>query len=101
LELPPSLVGVHDVFHVSQLKKCLKAPADVIVNDVAPLDADLSYLEHPVKLLGQQDWVMRRRMIHFFKVQWSHHFEEEATREIDEFLHSNYQIFSHRSDVHL
>jgi hypothetical protein len=53
LELPPSLVGVHDVFHVSQLKKCLKAPANVVVNDVAPLEADLSYPEHPVKLLGQ------------------------------------------------
>jgi hypothetical protein len=53
LELLPSLVGVHDVFHVSQLKKSLKAPADVVVNDVAPLEADLSYPEHPVKLLGQ------------------------------------------------
>jgi hypothetical protein len=53
LELPPSLVGVHDVFHVSQLKKYLKAPTDVIVNDVAPLETDLSYPEHPVKLLGQ------------------------------------------------
>jgi hypothetical protein len=31
----------------------LKAPADVVVNDVAPLEADLSYPEHPVKLLGQ------------------------------------------------
>jgi hypothetical protein len=41
------------MFHVSQLKKCLKPPMDVIVNDVAPLDADLSYLEHPVKVLGQ------------------------------------------------
>jgi hypothetical protein len=48
LELPPSLAGVHDVFHVSQLKKCLKAPADVVVNDFAPLEADLSYPEHPV-----------------------------------------------------
>jgi hypothetical protein len=53
LELLPSLAGVHDVFHVSQLKKCLKAPANIVVNDVAPLEADLSYPKHPVKLLGQ------------------------------------------------
>jgi hypothetical protein len=53
LELLPSLVGVHDVFHVSQLKKSLKPPADVVVDDVAPLDADLSYLENSVKLLRQ------------------------------------------------
>jgi hypothetical protein len=52
LELPPSLVGVHNVFHVSQLKKCLKPPTDVVVDDVTPLDADLSY---PVKLLSQQE----------------------------------------------
>jgi hypothetical protein len=59
LELPPSLAGVHNMFHVSQLKKCLKPPVDVIVDDVTPRDADLSYLEHPVKLLGQQDRIMR------------------------------------------
>jgi hypothetical protein len=59
LELPPTLPGVHNVFHVSQLKKCLKPPVDVIVDDVASLDADLSYPEHPVKVLGQQDRVMR------------------------------------------
>jgi hypothetical protein len=53
LELPPSLVGVHNMFHIYQLKKCLKPPTDVIINDVTPLDADLSYLEHPVKLFGQ------------------------------------------------
>jgi hypothetical protein len=43
LELPPTLAGVHNVFHVSQLKKCLKIPVDVVVDDVVPLDADLSY----------------------------------------------------------
>jgi hypothetical protein len=53
LELSSSLAGVRNMFHVSQLKKCLKTPTDVVVDDVAPLDADLSYLEHPVKLLGQ------------------------------------------------
>jgi hypothetical protein len=89
LELPPSLAGVHDVFHVSQLKKCLKAPTDVVVNDVAPLEANLSYPEHPVKLLGQQGQVMRRRMINFYKVQWSSYFEEEVTRETQDFLCSN------------
>jgi hypothetical protein len=52
LELPLSLIGVCNVFHVSQLKKCLKPPADVVVDDVTPLDAGLSYPEHHVKLLG-------------------------------------------------
>jgi hypothetical protein len=49
--------------------------------------------EHPVKLLGQQDQLMRRRMIHFYKVQWSCHSEEKATWETEEFLRSNYLDF--------
>jgi hypothetical protein len=55
LELSPTLTSVHNVFHMSQVKKCLKLPMDVIIDDVVPLNADLSYPEHPVKLLGQQD----------------------------------------------
>jgi hypothetical protein len=53
LELPPILAGVHNVFHVFQLMKYLSPPVDVVVDDVSPLDADLSYPEHLVKILGQ------------------------------------------------
>jgi hypothetical protein len=63
LELPPTLAVVHNVFHVSQLKNYLKPPVDVIVGDVSPLDANLSYPEHPVKILDQQDQLTRRRTI--------------------------------------
>jgi hypothetical protein len=93
LELLPSLAGMHNVFHVSQLKKCLKPHADVVIDNVTPLDADLSYLVHPVKLLRQQDRITRRRMIRFYKVQWSHHSEKEATWGIEEFLRSKYPEF--------
>jgi hypothetical protein len=93
LELPPTLAGVHNVFHISQLKKCLRPPVDVIVDDVSPLNADLSYPEHLVKILDQHDRVTRRRTIQFFKVQWSHHFEQEATWETEEFLRSKYPGF--------
>jgi hypothetical protein len=41
LELPPSLAGIHDIFHISQLKKCLKATVDVVLPEVAPLETDL------------------------------------------------------------
>jgi hypothetical protein len=53
LELPPSLVGVHSIFHVSQLKKYLKAPVDVVLPEVAPLETDMTYPEHPIKFLDQ------------------------------------------------
>jgi hypothetical protein len=51
LELSPSLVGVHNIFHVSQLKKCLKAPVDVVLLQVTPLEMDLTYPEHLIKIL--------------------------------------------------
>jgi hypothetical protein len=79
LELPPSLAGVHDIFHVSQLKKCLKGPMNVVLPEVAPLDTDLTYPEHPIKILDQKSRVTRRKMIKFYKIQWSNHTKEEAT----------------------
>jgi hypothetical protein len=79
LDLPPSLAGVHDIFHVSQLKKCLKAPVDVMLPEVTPLEADLSYPEHPIKVLDQKDRVTRCKTNKFFKIQWTNHSEEEAT----------------------
>jgi hypothetical protein len=80
LELPPSLAGVHDIFHVSQLKKCLKAPVDVVLPEVAPLESDLTYLEHLIKILDQKSRVTRRKMIKFYNIQWSNHTVAEATR---------------------
>jgi hypothetical protein len=93
LDLPQSLAGVHDIFHVSQLKKCLKAPVDVVLSEVTPLEADLSYPEHPIKVLDQKDRAMRRKTIKFFTIQWSNHSEEEATWESENLLHSRHPDF--------
>jgi hypothetical protein len=68
LDLPPSLAGVHDNFQVLQLKKCLKAPMDVVLLEVTPLEADLSYPKHPIKVLDQKDRVTRRKITKFFKI---------------------------------
>jgi hypothetical protein len=93
LNLPPSLARVHNTFHVSQLKKCLKAPVNIVLPEVTPLKADLSYLEHPIKVLDQKDRVTRHKTIKFFKIQWSNHSEEEATWESEDFLHSRHLDF--------
>jgi hypothetical protein len=70
---------VHNVFHVSQLKKCLRIPNRTVeVVDVA-LDLDLTYLEHPIRVLGQRDRVTRKRTLKFYKVQWNQQTEDEAT----------------------
>jgi hypothetical protein len=54
LELQPSLAGVHHIFHMSQLKKCLKAPKDVVLLEVSLLEADLAYPE-----LQSRYWIKR------------------------------------------
>jgi hypothetical protein len=93
LELPPSLAGVHDIFHVSQLKKCLNAPVDVVLPEVAPLNTNLTYPEHPIKILGQKSRVTRRKTIKFYKIQWSNHTEGKATWESEDFLRSHHPDF--------
>jgi hypothetical protein len=93
LDLPPSLAGVHDIFHVSQLKKCLKAPMDVVLLEVTPLEADLSYPEHPINDLDQKDRVTRHKIIKIFKIQWSNHPEEETTWKNEDFLRSCHPDF--------
>jgi hypothetical protein len=93
LDLPPSLARVHDIFHVSQLKKFLNAPMDVMLPEVTPLKADLSYPEHLIKILDQKDRVTRCKTIRFFKIQWSNHSEEEATWESEDFLRSRHPDF--------
>jgi hypothetical protein len=44
LDIAPSLEGVHHIFHMSQLKKFLKTPVDIVLPEVTPLEDDLSYL---------------------------------------------------------
>src|SRR3954465_14703061 len=90
-EFPEALLGVHDVFHVSQLKKCHAEMADVVLRDTVPLDAiwlesDLTYEEKPVKILETAERVTRTKTIKLCKVQWDHHTEEEATWEREEDL---------------
>jgi hypothetical protein len=53
VELPTRLLGVHNVFHVSQLKRCLKPLADVVIKDTIPLEPDLTYMAHHTKVLDQ------------------------------------------------
>jgi hypothetical protein len=93
LDLPPSLARVHNIFHVSQLKKCLKAPMDVVLPEVTPLEVDLSYPGHLIKILDQKDRVTRRKTIKFLKIQRSNHSEEEATWESEDFLCSRHPKF--------
>ncbi|WVZ81092.1 hypothetical protein U9M48_028511 [Paspalum notatum var. saurae] len=93
LELPPHLAAVHDVFHVSQLKKCLRVPEEVVDTSHLQIEPDLTYEEQPLKILDQKQRSTRQRTINFYKVQWSNHSAKEATWEQEEFLLTKYPSF--------
>jgi hypothetical protein len=61
VELPSKLSGVHNVFHVSQFKRCLKPPTDVVIEDTIPLEPDLIYKAYVTKILDQQDRITRNK----------------------------------------
>jgi hypothetical protein len=69
VELPSRLSGVHNIFHVSQLKRCLKPPTDVVIEYNIPLEPNLTYKCYPIKVLDQQDRSTRKKTIRFYKVQ--------------------------------
>jgi hypothetical protein len=58
VELPAKLLEIHNVFHVSQLKRCLKPPTDVVIEDTIPLEPDLTYKAYPIKIPDQQDYLV-------------------------------------------
>jgi hypothetical protein len=67
------------VFHVSQLRRCVRLPTEVLHEPELEIEPDLSYQDHPVKVLDQKERSTRARLIRMYKVHWSHHSVEEAT----------------------
>jgi len=90
LELPEELTGVHPVFHVSQLRKCLRVPDEVIPIDTLDIQDTLEYREHPIRILGRDTKETRSKTIPMCKIQWSNHTEREATWEKESDLRLRY-----------
>ena len=90
LELPIRLSMTHDVFHVSQLKKCVRVPEEIVEDPNLEIESDLTYEEKPIKILDQKTRDIHTKSITFYKVQWNHHTEKEATWEQEEFLKDKY-----------
>ena len=99
LKLLEQLSNVHDVFHVSQLKKCLRVPEEQLPLKELNMQDDLTYSEYPVKILETSQRVTRSKVIKMCKVQWSHHTEDEATWEREDELMADFpQWFSNLSE---
>ncbi|XP_043717608.1 uncharacterized protein LOC122665523 [Telopea speciosissima] len=81
LALPPSLVGVHDVFHVSILRKYIVDLAHVLTQELPELSEDLTYVEEPVKILERNEQNLRNHVVSYIKVRLRNHSDEEASWE--------------------
>jgi hypothetical protein len=90
LSLPKNLSAVHDVFHVSQLKKCLRVPEEQLPVEGLKVQEDLTYIEKPMQIIETADRVTQRKTIRMCKVRWGHHPEEEATWEHEDDLMAKY-----------
>ena len=80
------MVDVHDVFHVSQLKKYLRVPEEQAPIEARDLQPDLQYQERPVRILDVATQQTRRTTVRFCQVQWSNHTEAEAIWEKEDDL---------------
>jgi hypothetical protein len=91
---PPSqLAAIHDVFHISQLKKCIKVPTEILEPQAIKIEPDLSYAEQPIQILDTKERTTRRKKIKMYKILWDHHTEEEATWETEDYLQKNFPEF--------
>ena len=85
--------AIFNVFHVSQLKKCLCVPKErVEVRDIK-LELDLAYEEKPVQIIDRKDRVTQNQVIKFHKVKWNNHSEQAATWERENYLREVYPSF--------
>jgi hypothetical protein len=90
LKLPESMSDIHNAFHVSQLRKCLKVPESHIEEETIQIQKDLQYREKPVKILDLAIRKTRNSEVKLCKVQWSREGEEEATWESEDSLRREY-----------
>ena len=78
LALPPSMSGVHEVFHVSMLRKYTPDPAHVEYWGQIEVDTDETFEEGPVCILDSHDQVLRRKTVRLVRVLWQHYGVEES-----------------------
>ena len=78
LVLPPSMSGVHKMFHVSMLQKYTPDPAHVVDWGQIEIDTDGTFEEGPVYILDSRDQVLRRKTVRLVRVLWRHYGVEES-----------------------
>ena len=90
LRLPPELARIHDVLHVSMLRKYIEDPSHVLRDQPVELNEDLTYEERPVQIVDRKDQVLRNKVISLVKVLRMNHDKEEATWEREDPMQTQY-----------
>ena len=90
LALPPALSGIHNVFHVSQLRKYVSGPSHILKDQPIEVRENLSVEEVSLRIMDRKDQILRRRTIPYVKVQWTNHIPREATWELEEDMRNRY-----------
>ena len=95
LALPLELEKIHNVFHVSMLRRYRLDPSHVVSSEVIELRPDLTYEEEPVDILSREVKELRNKRIPLVKILWRNHKAEEATWESEETMRQQYpQLFN-------
>ena len=90
LALSPSMSGVHEVFHVSMLRKYTPDPAHVVNWGQIEVDTDVTFEEGPVCILDSRDQVLQRKTVRLVRVLWRHYGVEESTWEREDTMRATY-----------
>ncbi|WVZ58484.1 hypothetical protein U9M48_008756 [Paspalum notatum var. saurae] len=90
LELPESMKGVHNVFHVSMLRNYLRDPEHHIALEPVTIEQDLTFEARPVRILEELETVLRHRTLKYVKVLWTNQTEREATWELESHMREKY-----------
>ena len=90
LALPPSMSGIHEVFHVSILWKYTPDPAHVVDWGQIEVDTDGTFEVGPVCILDSRDQVLRCKTVRLLRVLWQHYGVEESTWEREDTMRATY-----------
>ena len=88
--LQPSMSGVHEVFHVSMLRKYTPHPAHVVDWGQIEVDTDGTFEERPVCILDSRDQVLRRKTVRLVRLLWRHYVVEESMWEREDTMQATY-----------
>ena len=95
LALPPHMQHIHNVFHVSMLKRYLPDSNHVIEYEPIEIQPDLSFVERPVQILDRREKVLRNKSVSLVRVLWRNPRVEESTWELESEMLAKYpQLFS-------